>query len=345
MTRIMHPLNKVPRLTKYLPFTMFARYGVRCMVDLEKQELLAGDGILVGPDQYQDVHAAYATACRATGFESNAPDLFVYAGGIGASTLGFAGGTSFVKVAHSLVESFSTAELTFVLAHELGHLAFSHSVSRSVVDDLLEYGHETYLPHILTLLGTVDSRLKLIIGVVGIVRLLTMRRLSRMDEYSADRAGLLAVRQTCKSGLRGRPPREVWVALGTLVQILELNHQTLRYVDVGARACGFAWTRKVSQGGYVRAARTAKRESHTRLPKILRSSFWSLLSRVILCCVCMQFITHTKQMSDVGTSYNSFSESYPVPCPVRAVRCVCVYGETDGAHMMIQPSSCFSYNS
>ena len=206
IARVMHPENKMPSITSWFPTNMISRQCVQAEVNLMRKQLLRGEGLLVSQNQYEDVHAAYEVACRAIGFAEKAPDLFVYAGGIGASTIGFAGGTSIVKVSNQMVDTFTSAELTFVLAHELGHLAFSHCVSGVDADGMLGLAsillctvlapsqitsEKVQKPD--TYLGGAKSFLYNFFQI-DLVALVIARRFSRINEYSADRAGLLAVR-------------------------------------------------------------------------------------------------------------------------------------------------------
>lgn len=105
------------------------------------------------------------------------PDLFVTADPtLNAVTIGM--DRPLIVVNSALVDLLDEEEMTFVLAHELGHALSGHAV------------YQTLLRRLLQLTGVLNT---LPLGGLGIRMVVAaLREWSRKSELSADRAGLLA---------------------------------------------------------------------------------------------------------------------------------------------------------
>lgn len=192
---IMHPENRLPHLLKFYPFRFLNDSILSWHVECERARLLSGDGILVGPDTFPEVHDAYMTACRALGFDvalgKPPPDLFVYEGGVNASAMGTVDGPNLVAISAGSIDVLDKEEITFVLAHELGHIAFGHSLSKFITITIATW----ITPALKGILSSskYDTEFMLL-NVTRIVVSMVEYRSSRTCEFTADRCGLLAVR-------------------------------------------------------------------------------------------------------------------------------------------------------
>ena len=158
-----------------------------------------GSCLRVSETQIPSIYKIYKEACDA--LEITPPDLFIQNSPFpNAYTYGYT--RPFVVVTTGLIKDFNPDELMFILGHELGHVKCGH-----------------------TLYNTMAENLTLIIGFIsdmtlGIGQLVTtgiqlaLLEWSRKAEYSADRAGLLAVQdvEAASSALSKlmAPSKEIW---------------------------------------------------------------------------------------------------------------------------------------
>ncbi|MDR0966965.1 MAG: M48 family metallopeptidase [Myxococcales bacterium] len=140
---------------------------------LETWERVANVGgkVRVGPNQLPELYELYR-GCVARSGVTPEPELYIEDGPINAYTFGT--DRPFI-VLHSMAIAFlSTAELEFILGHELGHIRFEHVLYQTLG----------------RLIPRIASQLPFGEGIAGGLDLL-LYEWSRKAELSADRMGLL----------------------------------------------------------------------------------------------------------------------------------------------------------
>ncbi|MCB2171551.1 M48 family metallopeptidase [archaeon] len=178
-----------------------------------------GSCLRVSETQIPSIYKIYKEACDALEI-SPYPDLFIENSPFpNAYTYGYT--RPFVVVTTGLIKDFSPEEVKFILGHELGHVKCGH-----------------------TLYNTMAENLTLIIGFIsdmtlGIGQLVTtgiqlaLLEWSRKAEYSADRAGLLAVQNidAASSALSKllAPSKEIWQE----INMEEIHQQASEFEELG----------------------------------------------------------------------------------------------------------------
>lgn len=166
---------------------------------------LTGSNLLVTADSFPRLHELFTTAAQALELPRQ-PALYVGAGGeINAFTAGVE--QPIVVINSGAVDLLNDEELLFVMAHELGHVKSGH---------VLYYQIAEFLPLIGEAIGNATFGVGALLGVGLQAALLNWRRKS---EYTADRAGLLAV-------------QDLNVALGTLMKLAGLPNKYRDSVNV-----------------------------------------------------------------------------------------------------------------
>ena len=138
-----------------------------------------GSHIRVGPDSFPDLYDRVWRTCDVLDLPKR-PDVYVGGmGGINAATIGVE--RPILVISSAAVDCLDDEELTFVIGHELGHIKSGHVLYRQMAE---------FLPMAAEL---VDST------PMGIGKLLTvglrlgLQNWHRISEFTADRAGLLAI--------------------------------------------------------------------------------------------------------------------------------------------------------
>ncbi len=138
-----------------------------------------GSSLKVNQNNFPEVYAALHEACDILSLDRR-PDLyFQWSYKINAFTAGVE--KPIIVLNSGCVDLLTPDELLYVLAHELGHIKSNH---------VLYYQAASYLPAIAQLIGN---------ATLGIGSLLTtgfqlaLLNWKRMSEFTADRAGLLAI--------------------------------------------------------------------------------------------------------------------------------------------------------
>ena len=164
-----------------------------------RQELLA-NCVRVGPIQCPSLHRLYSECAEVLGVREP-PELFVECNPHPASyTVGVS--KAMVVVSTGLVEVMDDDELRFVLGHELGHHICQHTLYLTMA---------RYISQLLALVGKLTLSVGEVIGKGLEVALLSW---SRVSDFSADRAGLLAC-QDLDAAIRALvklsvPARRLW---------------------------------------------------------------------------------------------------------------------------------------
>lgn len=157
-----------------------------------------GSNIKVTSNHFPDIYEIFEEACTNL-FINNIPDLYIENGiEIGAHTIGVE--RPLITLSAGSVEYLSPEELLFVIGHEAGHIKSGHTVYHNMA-------------RIITDVGTALSDFAFGIGDAIQHKLFgSIQHWSRMSEFSADRAGLLACQDTDVAvkvfmKLGGVPPR------------------------------------------------------------------------------------------------------------------------------------------
>lgn len=108
------------------------------------------------------------------------PELYI---GYSASYNAYTSGVDkpFIVLHSSLVESFSPAEVSYIIGHELGHIKAGHVLYSSVAQFIIQF------------LPLLQSIIPVNIGIIQMPLLLALFEWTRRAEMSCDRAGLLCV--------------------------------------------------------------------------------------------------------------------------------------------------------
>ncbi len=159
---------------------------------------LTGSHIRVNADNFADVHDKLRAACETLDMPK-VPDLYIAAGGeINAFTAGVE--RTLIVLNSAAVDLLSDDELFFVIAHEVGHIKSGH---------VLYYQIAEFLPVIGEIVGAATFGIGEILGAGLQMALLNWKR---MSEFTADRAGLLAV-------------QDVNVAITAMMKLAGLPHK------------------------------------------------------------------------------------------------------------------------
>ncbi|HZU77141.1 MAG TPA: M48 family metallopeptidase [Dehalococcoidia bacterium] len=216
------------RLMKGIDF-VYSRFLNMGVEQAMAHEVLS-QAVQVGPAQMPDLWVLLHRACRV--LDVRAPDLFVGHSEAAAQTVGHE--RPFILVDTGTLDLLDDDELVFVLGREVGHILL---------------GHVTYkmLARSIGVIGEAVGNFTLNVGAMVTTGLeAPLRDWDQFSEFSADRAGLLAVQR-----------REV--AINALLQLAGGGHRFGGSLDA---------TAFIEQG---RRALTGERPAGARLSAIVRS--------------------------------------------------------------------------
>jgi Zn-dependent protease with chaperone function len=158
-----------------------------------------GSCLRVSETQIPSIWKVYKEACDV--LEVDPPDLFIKNSPFpSAYTYGYT--NPFVVVTTGLIKDFSKDELMFILGHELGHVKCGHTLYNTMAENI-------------TMIISYISEMTLGIGQLVTMGIqLALMEWSRKAEFSADRAGLLAVQSVeASSAALSKllaPSKEIW---------------------------------------------------------------------------------------------------------------------------------------
>lgn len=196
-----HPLDKAAteNLAKVIGLDLFTRKFME--LGLEKVFLIQnlGSCLRVSETQVPSIYKQYVQACEI--LEIQPPHLFIKNDPFpNAYTYGYT--NPFIVVTTGLLKDFDDDELTFIMGHELGHIKCGHTL------------YNTMAQNITFIVGLVSD---MTLGIGSLVTQgiqLALLEWSRKAEFSADRAGLLAVqdRSAASRALSKlmAPAKELW---------------------------------------------------------------------------------------------------------------------------------------
>jgi Zn-dependent protease with chaperone function len=145
-------------------------------------------GIRVTKRQLPGLHALLVDACRV--LDMTVPELFVKPGGFNAYTAGH--NNPYIVLTTDLVDGLSDAELTVVIAHELGHIKCSHVLYKSMVSILTDVGTSSV---------ATSKKPAVLLGLRLVLPYIErgLTQWNQRSELSADRAAMLVVQdeETC----------------------------------------------------------------------------------------------------------------------------------------------------
>jgi len=208
-----HPLDlaAIRNLKRVRGMDLFTRKFME--LGFEKIMLIQNIGscLRVSETQVSSIYEVYKEACDAMDI-SDYPDLFIENNPYpNAYTYGYT--NPFVVVTTGLIKDFSLPELKFILGHELGHVKCGHTLYNTMAENI-------------TMIISFISDMTLGIGQLVTTGIqLALLEWSRKAEYSADRAGLLAVQnvEAARSALSKllAPSKEIWRE----INMAEINKQ------------------------------------------------------------------------------------------------------------------------
>lgn len=147
---------------------------------------LTGSFLRVTPDSFSDLHELLVQACSILDLPT-LPELYI--GGTGLNAFTACVEHPLIMLYSGAVDTLTTEELLFVIAHEVGHIKSGH---------VLYYQIAEFIP----IIGEIIGAATLGFGEwLSAPLQLALMHWQRMSEFTADRAGLLAC-QDADSALR-----------------------------------------------------------------------------------------------------------------------------------------------
>ena len=196
-----HPLDlaAVQNLSKVKGMDLFTKKFME--LGLEKIMLIQNIGscLRVSETQVPSIWKTYKEACDV--LELDPPDLFIQNSPFpNAFTYGYT--KPFVVITTGMIKDFNKEEMMFILGHELGHVKCGHTLYNTMAENL-------------TMIISYISEMTLGIGQLVTMGIqLALMEWSRKAEFSADRAGLLAVQSigaaTSSLSKLLAPSKEIW---------------------------------------------------------------------------------------------------------------------------------------
>lgn len=141
-------------------------------------QFMLGNSVRIGPDQLPDLWKSHLSVLHTLDMPGQYPLYITQTPVANAFTVGSK--QPIVVVNSGLVTLLDETEVRFVLAHEIGHVLSDHSLFRTALMILLYTGRVARLP--------------LFVGLPTIAMQMILLEWFRAAELSADRAGMLAVR-------------------------------------------------------------------------------------------------------------------------------------------------------
>jgi len=165
----LNALRAIPVLDEVIRkiYSFFGERGIRL--------LFQANAVRVGPTQFPRVHSAFTEVCATMDWEPR-PDLYisqtplVNAGAYGMDR-------PFIVLNSGALNLLDDEELRTILGHELGHVISGHSLYRTILVILLEFGFRN---------------LPFLAGIALLPVQIALLEWYRKSELSSDRAGLLA---------------------------------------------------------------------------------------------------------------------------------------------------------
>ncbi len=148
-------------------YGFFGERGVRL--------LFQANAVRVGPNQFPRVHQAFTDVCATMDWEPK-PDLFVSQTPL-VNAGAFGMDRPFIVLNSGALVLLDDEELHTIIGHELGHVMSGHSLYRTILIIILEFGFRN---------------LPFLAGIALLPIQLALLEWYRKSELSSDRAGLLA---------------------------------------------------------------------------------------------------------------------------------------------------------
>jgi Zn-dependent protease with chaperone function len=175
-----HPYDKdaLNALEKVPGIDFCVRRMMELQVDTIMNTLYAGSNIKVTPSNFPELHGIYADVCSDMSI-SDLPDLYIsWEYSVNAFTTGVT--TPLIVLCSGCIDLLEPDELRFIIGHELGHIKSGHLLYHQVGNLIAQVGAGV---------GSVTLGAG---WAVSQAFLLALNHWSRMSEFTADRAGLLA---------------------------------------------------------------------------------------------------------------------------------------------------------
>jgi len=175
-TKALNLLQSIPGLD--LVVRQFNKHAIERYITIQ----YTGSNIHITPENYPKIHKLLEIVCD-TLYLPDKPDLYLEWGyNINGFTIGVDNPiiVPIIVLTSGAIDLLSENELLFLIGHEVGHIKSRHTLYQQMA---------TYLPVITSIIG----QYTLGIGkIVSTPLQLALSRWSRMSEFTADRAGLLA---------------------------------------------------------------------------------------------------------------------------------------------------------
>ena len=145
-----------------------------------------GSNLRITPENYPKIHAMLDQVCSTINLPAR-PDLYLE---WGYHINGFTAGIDhpIIVLTSGAIDLLSDDELLYLIGHEVGHIKSRHTLYHQMA---------SYLPVIVDWVGRATFRLGQGAAELAVAPLqLALLRWSRMSEFTADRAGLLACQNT-----------------------------------------------------------------------------------------------------------------------------------------------------
>ena len=165
-------LQKTPGLDKFV--RQYNKHAVERVITVQ----YTGSNLRITNENYPKIHSLLDRVCEIINLPQ-CPDLYLEAGsGINSFTIGV--DRPIIILTSDAINLLDDSELLYLIGHEVGHIKSQHTLYHQIAQ---------FLPAIADVLGQVTLGLgKLLSSPLQLVLL----RWSRMSEFTADRAGLLA---------------------------------------------------------------------------------------------------------------------------------------------------------
>ncbi|RLI07877.1 hypothetical protein DRO32_03220 [Candidatus Bathyarchaeota archaeon] len=221
MEVLQHPADRkaLAALKKVKGLDFLTRKAIEWGIEGRIRKELLANCLRVGERQCPSLHELYVDCASSLGVEEP-PELFVECNPYPVSYI-VGVSKAMIVLSTGLVDVMEEDEVRFALGHELGHFLCQHVLYQTMVRYISEI--VARLGDVISVAGPLGGMTKVAVKPIEVALL----SWSRVSEFSADRAGLIACRDldTALSALvkLGIPSRKLWgeVDVGELVRQAE----------------------------------------------------------------------------------------------------------------------------
>lgn len=171
-----HPFDiKALNVLQYTPgldigVRQFNKHGIERIITVQ----YTGSNLRISPDNYPKIYSLLDKVCNIINLPKR-PDLYLEWGyHINGFTVGV--DNPIIVLTSGAIDLLSDDELLYLIGHEVGHIKSRHTLYHQMAQ---------YLPMLADMLGGIGN-------IISSPLQLALKRWSRMSEFTADRAGMLA---------------------------------------------------------------------------------------------------------------------------------------------------------